>query len=47
MIVNFDDDDAIHRTIHKAKGDEFDNVLFCLNDVMELDYFLQSDLLNE
>ena len=46
MCVNHEDDDGIQRTIHKAKGDEFDNVMVCLGDEMALDFFLQPDLLN-
>ena len=47
MCVNHEDDDGIQRTIHKAKGDEFDNVMVCLGDEMALDFFLQPDLLNK
>lgn len=46
MCVNHEDDDGIQRTIHKAKGDEFDNVIVCLGDEKALDFFLQPDLLN-
>lgn len=46
MCVNHEDDDGIQRTIHKAKGDEFDNVMVCLGDEKALDFFLQPDLLN-
>ena len=46
MCVNHEDDDGIQRTIHKAKGDEFDNVMVCLDDEKALDFFLQPDLLN-
>lgn len=46
MCVNHEDDDGIKRTIHKAKGDEFDNVIVCLGDEKALDFFLQPDLLN-
>ena len=35
----------IQRTIHKAKGDEFDNVMVCLGDEKVFDFFLQPDLL--
>lgn len=45
MCVNHEDDDGIQRTIHKAKGDEFDNVMVCLGDEKALDFFLQPDLL--
>jgi DNA helicase-2/ATP-dependent DNA helicase PcrA len=30
--IRYNDDDSLHRTIHKAKGDEFDNVLIVLKD---------------
>lgn len=46
MCVNHEDDDGIQRTIHKAKGDEFDNVMVCLGDEKALDFFLHPDLLN-
>lgn len=46
MCVNHEDDDGIQRTIHKAKGDEFDNIMVCLGDEMALDFFLHPDLLN-
>ena len=46
MCVNHEDDDGIQRTIHKAKGDEFDNVMVCLGDEKALDFFLQPDLSN-
>ena len=28
--MKYNDDDSLHRTIHKAKGDEFDNVFVIL-----------------
>ena len=46
MCVNHEEDDGIQRTIHKAKGDEFDNVMVCLGDEKALDFFLQPDLSN-
>lgn len=46
MCVNHEDDDGIQRTIHKAKEDEFDNVMVCLGDEKAPDFFLQPDLLN-
>ena len=30
--IRYNDDDSLHRTIHKAKGDEFNNVLVVLKD---------------
>lgn len=47
MCVNHEDDEGIQRTIHKAKGDEFNNVMVCLGDEKALDFFLQPDLLNK
>lgn len=35
-----------HRTIHKAKGDEFENVMLILEDEKDLDFLLNSDLTN-
>jgi DNA helicase-2/ATP-dependent DNA helicase PcrA len=46
MCINHEDYDGIQRTIHKAKGDEFDNVMVCLGDEKALDFFLQPDLSN-
>lgn len=45
MSVSHEDDDGVQRTIHKAKGDEFDNVLVCLGDEKALDFFLHPDLM--
>jgi ATP-dependent DNA helicase UvrD/PcrA len=40
------DDKSPHRTIHKAKGDEFDNVLLIFKDESDLSFILSSDLEN-
>lgn len=53
--VKYNDDDSLHRTIHKAKGDEFDNVLVIIKDKNnkvfdeenELSILLSPDLDNE
>ena len=36
--VKYNDDDSLHRTIHKAKGDEFDNVLVIIKDKKNLEF---------
>lgn len=36
--VKYNDDDSMHRTIHKAKGDEFDNVLVIIKDKNNLEF---------
>lgn len=44
LCVKHEDDDGMQRTIHKAKGDEFDNVMVCLGEEKNLDFILNSDL---
>lgn len=44
LCVKHEDDDGMQRTIHKAKGDEFDNVMVCLGDEKNLDFILNADL---
>lgn len=44
MSVNHEDDTGLQRTIHRAKGDEFDNVMVCLGDEEALEFFLHPDL---
>lgn len=36
--VKYNNDDSLHRTIHKAKGDEFDNVLVIIKDENNLEF---------
>ncbi len=36
--VKYNDDNSLHRTIHKAKGDEFDNVLVIIKDKNNLEF---------
>lgn len=47
LCVNIEDDDSIHRTIHKAKGAEFDNVLLLFEDETKLDSILKPDALKD
>lgn len=47
VCVNIMDDDSLHRTIHKSKGDEFDNVMLILEDEKDLNFLLAPDLGNE
>ena len=44
MSVNHEDDTSLQRTIHRAKGDEFDNVMVCLGEEDALEFFLDPDL---
>ncbi|WP_449603604.1 UvrD-helicase domain-containing protein [Paenibacillus sp. Marseille-Q9583] len=46
LCVNITDDKSRHRTIHKSKGDEFDNVLIILESSTELDVFIKPNLKN-
>lgn len=36
--VKYNNDDSLHRTIHMAKGDEFDNVLVIIKDKTDLEF---------
>lgn len=47
LCVKIPEDLSLHKTIHKAKGDEFDNVLVVLQDEKDLDFLLNPDLENE
>ncbi|WCM60705.1 ATP-dependent helicase [Paenibacillus polymyxa] len=44
ICVNFTDDKSKHRTIHKSKGEEFDNVLILLNSSDGMDIFTKPNL---
>ena len=46
ICVNINDDHSLHRTIHKAKGAEFDNVLIILKNEKDLDFICCPDLEN-
>ncbi|WP_198023104.1 UvrD-helicase domain-containing protein [Paenibacillus zanthoxyli] len=44
LCVNITEDFSNHKTIHKSKGDEFDNVLIVFDSSDELEVFLNPDL---
>jgi DNA helicase-2/ATP-dependent DNA helicase PcrA len=47
VCVKIVEDDSLHRTVHKAKGDEFDNVLLVLKNERDLAFLLTPDLDNK
>jgi len=47
LCVKIPEDLSTDKTIHKAKGDEFDNVLLVLTEQKELDFILNPDLDND
>lgn len=47
VCVKITDDISLHRTIHKAKGAQFNNVLLVLNDKADLSFLLKPDLEKE
>jgi len=44
LCVNVPEDLSRHKTIHKSKGDEFDNVLLVLKDESDLSFITKPDL---
>lgn len=44
LCVNVPEDMSQHKTIHKSKGDEFDNVLLVLNEESDLSFVLIPDI---
>lgn len=40
LCINIPEDMSYHKTVHKAKGDEFDNVLLVLKEEKDLDFIL-------
>ena len=44
MCVKITEDLSNHKTIHKAKGDEFDNVLVILRDESDFEFLMNSNL---
>jgi len=46
ICVKIPEDMSFHKTIHKAKGDEFDNVLIVLKEESNLGFLLAPDLIN-
>jgi DNA helicase-2/ATP-dependent DNA helicase PcrA len=47
LCVKITEDSSLHKTIHKAKGDEFDNVLLILKDETDLEFLLNPNLAAE
>lgn len=47
VCVNILEDDSLHTTIHKAKGDEFDNVLLILEKEQDLEFIFNPNLTQE
>lgn len=45
--INIPDDMSKNKTIHKSKGDEFNNVLLVLESYKELDFILSSKLVDD
>lgn len=45
--VSIEDDDSNQRTIHKAKGDEFENVLVLMGSKFDIDRLFNFDLLGD
>lgn len=46
LCVSIPEDMSLHKTIHKSKGDEFDNVLLVLDSEKDLDFILNPDLVS-
>jgi DNA helicase-2/ATP-dependent DNA helicase PcrA len=46
LCVSIPEDMSLHKTIHKAKGDEFDNVLLVLKDEKDIDFIFEQNLLS-
>lgn len=46
LCVSIPEDMSLHKTIHNAKGDEFDNVLLVLKDEKDIDFILKQNLLS-
>lgn len=44
LCVNVPEDMSLHKTIHKSKGDEFDNVLLVLKEESDLSFVLNPDI---
>src|SRR5690606_11482732 len=46
LCVSIPEDLSFHKTVHKAKGDEFDNVLLVLKQENDLNFLLNKNLYN-
>ncbi len=44
LCVSVPEDMSLHKTIHKAKGDEFDNVLLVLREEKDIEFLIKSNL---
>lgn len=47
MCVNIPEDASFNKTIHKSKGDEFDNVLLLLKNQDNLQFIIEPDLITD
>jgi DNA helicase-2/ATP-dependent DNA helicase PcrA len=47
VCVNIVEDNSLHRTIHKSKGAEFDNIMLILEKESDLDFLFVPNLDNE
>ncbi|MCU7837175.1 MAG: ATP-binding domain-containing protein [gamma proteobacterium symbiont of Taylorina sp.] len=46
LCVSIPEDLSFHKTVHKAKGDEFNNVLLVLKEENDINFMINSDLNN-
>ena len=46
LCVSIPEDMSLHKTIHKAKGDEFDNVLLVLTEEKDVNFLIEQNLLS-
>jgi DNA helicase-2/ATP-dependent DNA helicase PcrA len=46
LCVSIPEDLSLHKTIHKSKGDEFDNVLLVLKEENDIEFLINSDFEN-
>ncbi|SJN48680.1 ATP-dependent DNA helicase UvrD/PcrA, clostridial paralog 2 [Sphingobacterium faecium PCAi_F2.5] len=46
LCVSIPEDMSSHKTIHKAKGDEFDNVLLVLREEKDINFLIEQNLLS-
>jgi DNA helicase-2/ATP-dependent DNA helicase PcrA len=46
LCVSIPEDISLHKTIHKAKGDEFDNVLLVLKEEKDINFLIERNLLS-
>jgi DNA helicase-2/ATP-dependent DNA helicase PcrA len=46
LCVSIPEDMSLHKTIHKAKGDEFDNVLLVLREERDINFLIEQNLLS-